>query len=91
MAWILRGRRDKERSASVVQIERRFKDYIEHQAEHHQKRSYETEIEAMLRKSGIAFDPKQAFGEVPSLRDCCLFFIPPGTAGPGFRMACLRH
>lgn len=38
------------------------KHYIEHQAEHHQKRSYESEFEAMLRKSGIAFDPKEAFG-----------------------------
>jgi len=37
-------------------------DYIEHQAEHHQKRSYEGEFEAMLRKSGMAFDPKEAFG-----------------------------
>jgi putative transposase len=36
--------------------------YIEHQAEHHQKRSYEGEFEAMLRKSGIAFDSKDAFG-----------------------------
>ena len=38
------------------------KDYIERQAEHHQKRSYESEFEAMLRKSGIALDPKEAFG-----------------------------
>jgi putative transposase len=38
------------------------KDYIERQAEHHQKRSYESEFEAMLRKSGVAFDPKEAFG-----------------------------
>jgi putative transposase len=38
------------------------KNYIEHQAEHHQKRSYEIEFEAMLRKSGIAFDSKDAFG-----------------------------
>jgi len=37
-------------------------DYIEHQAEHHQKRSYEAEFEAMLRKLGIAFDPKEVFG-----------------------------
>jgi putative transposase len=36
--------------------------YIEHQAEHHQKRSYESEFGAMLRKSGIEFDPKEAFG-----------------------------
>ncbi len=37
-------------------------DYIQHQAEHHQKRSYESEFEAMLRKSGIAFDSREAFG-----------------------------
>jgi REP element-mobilizing transposase RayT len=37
-------------------------NYIEHQAEHHQKRSYENEFGAMLRKSGIAFDAKDAFG-----------------------------
>lgn len=37
-------------------------NYIEHQAEHHQKRSYENEFEVMLRKSGMGFDPKEAFG-----------------------------
>lgn len=36
--------------------------YIEHQAEHHRKRTYEREFEAMLRKSGMAFDPVEAFG-----------------------------
>jgi putative transposase len=36
--------------------------YIEHQPEHHQKRSYEVEFETMLRKSGIMFDPKEALG-----------------------------
>jgi REP element-mobilizing transposase RayT len=36
--------------------------YIEHQVEHHRTRSYESEFEALLRKSGIAFDPKEAFG-----------------------------
>jgi REP element-mobilizing transposase RayT len=38
------------------------KDYIESQAEHHRERSYESEFEAMLRKSGITFDPDEAFG-----------------------------
>jgi REP element-mobilizing transposase RayT len=38
------------------------KHYIEHQAEHHQKRSYEGEFESMLRKSGMAFNPTEAFG-----------------------------
>ncbi|MBW8869604.1 MAG: IS200/IS605 family transposase [Acidobacteriales bacterium] len=36
--------------------------YIEHQAEHHRVRSYETEFEAMIRKSGMTFDAKEAFG-----------------------------
>jgi REP element-mobilizing transposase RayT len=36
--------------------------YIEHQAEHLQKRSYEAEFETMLRKAGMAFDPKEALG-----------------------------
>jgi REP element-mobilizing transposase RayT len=38
------------------------KHYIEHQAEHHRKRSYEKEFETLLRKSGIAFDATEAFG-----------------------------
>jgi len=38
------------------------RDYIERQAEHHQKRSYEVEFEAMVRKSAVAFDSKDAFG-----------------------------
>jgi putative transposase len=38
------------------------KHYIEHQAEHHRKRSYEKEFETMLRNAGIAFDVKEAFG-----------------------------
>src|SRR6266516_7914598 len=38
------------------------KDYIEHQAEHHRGRSYEAEFEAMIRKSGMRFDPEDAFG-----------------------------
>ena len=36
--------------------------YIEHQAEHHRKRSFEAEFETLLRKSGIEFNPKEAFG-----------------------------
>jgi len=36
--------------------------YIEHQAEHHKKRSHEAEFETMIRKSGMAFDSKEAFG-----------------------------
>jgi REP element-mobilizing transposase RayT len=38
------------------------KYYIEHQTEHHQKRSYEGEFESMLRKSGMTFDATEAFG-----------------------------
>jgi putative transposase len=38
------------------------KHYIEHQAEHHRKRSYEKEFETMLRKAGIAFDVNEALG-----------------------------
>lgn len=36
------------------------REYIAHQAEHHQQRSYEKEFEAILRKSKLAFDPKDA-------------------------------
>jgi putative transposase len=38
------------------------KDYIEHQAERHRGRSYEAEFEAMIRKAGMQFDVKDAFG-----------------------------
>jgi REP element-mobilizing transposase RayT len=37
-------------------------NYIEHQAEHHRRRSYETEFEAMIRKSGMRFSSEEAFG-----------------------------
>lgn len=37
-------------------------DYIDHQAEHHRGRSYETEFEAMVRKSGMRFEAEEAFG-----------------------------
>jgi putative transposase len=37
-------------------------DYVEHQTEHHRGRSYETEFETMVRKSGMAFDATEAFG-----------------------------
>ena len=38
------------------------KSYIEHQAEHHGKRSFEGEFAAFVRKSGLAFDEKEEFG-----------------------------
>lgn len=37
-------------------------NYIEHQTEHHRVRSYETEFELMVRKSGMRFDAIEAFG-----------------------------
>jgi putative transposase len=37
-------------------------DYIEDQAEHHRRRSYDSEFEAMVRKSGMRFDSVEAFG-----------------------------
>jgi putative transposase len=36
--------------------------YIDHQAEHHAKRSFENEFIALLRKSGVAYDPAAVFG-----------------------------
>jgi REP element-mobilizing transposase RayT len=36
--------------------------YIANQAEHHKRRSYEQEFLAMLRKSGIEYDPRFVFG-----------------------------
>jgi putative transposase len=38
------------------------KAYIRDQETHHRKRSFEGEFLALLRKSGIAFDPKWVFG-----------------------------
>lgn len=38
------------------------KQYIENQAEHHKKRTFEEEFLALLRKSGVAYDPKFVFG-----------------------------
>lgn len=36
-------------------------NYIERQSEHHRGRSYESEFEAMVRKSGMRFDAEEAF------------------------------
>ena len=36
--------------------------YIANQAEHHRKRSYEEEFIALLRKSGVEYDPRFVFG-----------------------------
>ena len=37
-------------------------DYIAEQHRHHQKRNFEEELVAMLRKSGIDYDPRFIFG-----------------------------
>ncbi len=36
--------------------------YIEHQAEHHAKRTFDDEFVAMLRKSGVGFEEEHVFG-----------------------------
>lgn len=36
--------------------------YIEHQAEHHAKHSFEDEFVSLLRKSNLAYDPQFVFG-----------------------------
>jgi len=38
------------------------KDYIRNQPEHHSKRSFEEEFIALLRKSGVHFEPDEVFG-----------------------------
>jgi REP element-mobilizing transposase RayT len=47
-------------SASHAPVVRK---YIEHQAEHHAKRSYEDEFLTLLKKTGVAFEPDQVFGK----------------------------
>ena|SRR5215831_10048377 len=37
-------------------------EYIQHQAKHHAKRSFEEEYVALLKRSGVAYDPKFVFG-----------------------------
>jgi REP element-mobilizing transposase RayT len=46
-------------SASHVPVVR---DYIAHQQQHHARRSYEDEFLALLRKTGVGFEPEQVFG-----------------------------
>ncbi len=38
------------------------KQYVEHQAEHHRKHSFEDEFVALLKKSGVSYDPPYVFG-----------------------------
>ena len=37
-------------------------DYIANQAQHHQKRSFEEEFVALLKNSGVQYDPRYVFG-----------------------------
>jgi putative transposase len=37
-------------------------DYIEHQSEHHARRSFEDEFLALLKNSGATYDPQYVFG-----------------------------
>ena len=46
-------------SASVAGA---VKKYTENQAEHHKRRSFEDEFLALLKKSGVPYDPKFVFG-----------------------------
>jgi len=46
-------------SASVAGV---VKKYIENQPEHHKRRSFEDEFLALLKKSGVTYDPKFVFG-----------------------------
>jgi REP element-mobilizing transposase RayT len=46
-------------SASHLAVVR---SYVEHQQEHHAKRSYEDEFITLLRKTGVAFEPEHVFG-----------------------------
>lgn len=41
---------------------RTVKDYIKRQPEHHAKRSFDDEFIALLRKSGVTYDPAEVFG-----------------------------
>ena len=48
---------------SVSQSQRQVVvDYIASQAQHHQKRSYEEEFLALLKNSGVQYDPRFIFG-----------------------------
>ena len=48
---------------SVSQSQRKtVVDYIDRQAEHHAKWSFEQEFVALLKKSGIPYDPRFVFG-----------------------------
>lgn len=38
------------------------REYIQNQAAHHQRRNFEEEFIALLKKSGVAYDPKYVLG-----------------------------
>ncbi len=38
------------------------REYIQNQAAHHQRRNFEEEFIALLKKSGVAYDPKYGLG-----------------------------
>ena len=48
-------------SVSSSQLEK-VKAYIRNQHEHHKKRTFEQEFLLLLKKAGIAYDPKYVFG-----------------------------
>jgi REP element-mobilizing transposase RayT len=48
-------------SVSASNVDR-VRDYIQRQAEHHRKRSFEEEFIALLVGSGVSYDPKFMFG-----------------------------
>ena len=48
-------------SVSSSQIDATVR-YIERQAEHHRKRSFDEEFIAFLKKNGVPYDPKVVFG-----------------------------
>ena len=41
---------------------KRVIDYIEHQAEHHRTRTFESEFEVLIRRAGLRFDAVDAIG-----------------------------
>ena len=48
---------------SVSQSQRKaVVDYVDRQAEHHARWSFEQEFLTLLKKSGIAYDPRFVFG-----------------------------
>lgn len=46
-------------SPSMIKV---VTDYIEHQREHHSKRTFDEEFLALLRKAGVKFDEAEALG-----------------------------